>query len=1004
MYMAATKILVVEDEGLTAMEIQRKLKTWGYDVPSFAFSRKEAVQKAKEIKPDLILMDIMLKGRGDGIDAAQEIKSIRDIPVIYLTAYDDAKTRERAETTNPDAYLIKPFEEKDLQKTIATALHAHKLGENLFKIGEELNNKFEDSGVIIIDFEGDIVYINEFASNLTGLKEFEATYNELHEVLPIKQVKDYNYLENIFVGKTSITDRSILKNEDGKDIHVEYNINPITDDKIGFSGIQIVFNDITKQLKDEKSLKEQEKKFRAIYHQSMLATEIFDSKGQFLDANHACVRLFGAKDLTQLKQFNLFKDYKLKSQEIENLKKGLEVNFEIKFDFEELSELGFERVDKGLTCLNLFITPLHLDGTIDSYLVQFQDITQNRKLEESLKNSKERYQKILDTLNQAIIAFDDDLNCIYSNKMVHEFLDFKTDNLIGKSFQTSLQSIWDEELEGMFRETLQSGKTFSMLKTLFKNEIPRYVEIKSYKLSEGLIILLDDVTKNKQDEEELKRNESLYRSVVDDQSEIICRFNKDFELTFANEAYYRSFGLEKKSGYVFHFSKENLDKMKDKFRSFDEENHTKIFESPIEMFNGTIRWFQWVTKANFDEKGIISEYQSVGRDVTQNHKVMEEIQENIKKLESSLKEKNKELEWLKESFNREISEKKVKISSMERLNQEINRKFQEESQKLKENIENQANELESFKDREKNLKNTLKLIEKDLKAKTIEIQDSNNALGAEISIRKKTEEDLLKKSFDLENQQDKTNSALSKIINLEEKIQEKEEKLSELQRNFEIQMLEIKNNELKSQKTLQKREQTLKNIYNGVKRDIQMISTLNRLHSQYVTDQIIEKLEEGQSYLRSFGMIHEKLYQSDDFETVNLEEYLESIMDDIIRSHGAKNVDLNIKTDDIALNMEISVISGLIISELVINSLKHAFPDETAGEIIVDVESHDQELIITVSDNGVGMPSHISVETADSFGLQLVRTFVEQSEGSIEFKGDSGAKFIIKIPIKDYIT
>lgn len=78
--MAATKILVVEDEGLTAMEIQRKLKNWGYDVPSFAFSRKEAVKKAKEIKPDLILMDIMLKGKGDGIDAAQEIKELGIFP------------------------------------------------------------------------------------------------------------------------------------------------------------------------------------------------------------------------------------------------------------------------------------------------------------------------------------------------------------------------------------------------------------------------------------------------------------------------------------------------------------------------------------------------------------------------------------------------------------------------------------------------------------------------------------------------------------------------------------------------------------------------------------------------------------------------------------------------------------------------------------------------------------------------------------------------------------
>ena len=127
-------------------------------------------------------------------------------------------------------------------------------------------------------------------------------------------------MENLFIEKTEITDRSILKKEEGKAIHVEYNINPIRDDKGGFSGIQIVFKDITPQLKDEESLKEQEKKFRAIFYQSMLATEIFDAKGKFLDANPACIRLFGAKDTTQLKQFNLFKDYKLKPQEIENLK------------------------------------------------------------------------------------------------------------------------------------------------------------------------------------------------------------------------------------------------------------------------------------------------------------------------------------------------------------------------------------------------------------------------------------------------------------------------------------------------------------------------------------------------------------------------------------------------------------------------------------------------------------------------------------------------------------
>jgi len=693
--MVATKILVVEDEGLTAMEIQRKLKTWGYDVPSFAFSRKEAVQKAKEIKPDLILMDIMLKGKGDGIDAAQEIKSIRDIPIIYLTAYDDISTRERAETTNPDAYLIKPFEEKELQSKIATALCGHKLEKKFLKTGKELDTDLKDSGLILINFKGEIVYINEFASNLTGFKEHEATYKVLNEVFPIKGIKDDNvgnYLKNIFTKNTIITDKSILKNNHGQDINVEYKINSIKDDNGRFLGAELVFKDISKQLKDEKSLKEREKRFRSIYYQSMLATEIFDAKGKLKDANPACVRLFGAEDLNQLEQFNLFKDFKLESQEVENLNKGLEVNFECKFDFEELLELGFERADKEAICLSLYITPLKMDGIIDGYLVQFQDITQHRRLDESLKNSKERYQQILETLDQAVIAFDNDLKCIYSNKMGKDLIDLKED-VIGKSFQESMKSFWNEELERMCMETFQSGKPSIMVKSLQKNIMPTYIEIKSYKSSEGLIIILNDVTTIKQDEEELRRKESLYRAVVDDQNEIICRFNKDFQLTFANEAYYHLFGFHDKSNYVFSLSEENLDKMKDQFRSFDEENHIKVFEGPLKMSNGVISWWQWVTRVHFDRDGNISEYQSVGRDVTQHHQAMEEIQNNIQELESSIKEKNNELKGLKKSLNREISDKRTKISSMEKLNEEINRKYQEELQKNKEIIENHLNLL-----------------------------------------------------------------------------------------------------------------------------------------------------------------------------------------------------------------------------------------------------------------------------------------------------------------------
>lgn len=1003
--MVAMKILVVEDEGLTAMEIQRKLKNWGYDVPSFAFSRKEAVKKAKEIEPDLILMDIMLKGKGDGIDAAQEIKQIRDIPIIYLTAYDDAKTRKRAEITNPNAYLIKPFEERELQSKIQTALSEHKLGKKLLSIGKRLDNKSKNSGIILINHNGCISYINSFASDLTGFMQQEAMNKELNEVFPIEGIENKDlksYIKSIISDNTTITAESILQDKEGKNVYVEYKIAQTIDEENGILGVELIFEDISQEVKDGKSLMEREKKFRGIYYQSMLATEIFDGEGKLLDANPACLHLFGAEDANQLEKFNLFEDFKLNPEEVENLKNGLEVKFECEFDGEELSELGFhKKVNKGAIYLSLFITPLKIDESVSGYLVQFQDVTPHRKLEASLKSNEERYLKILNTLDQAVIAFNDDLKCIYCNDMVNDFFDVETGDMIGKSFQESMNSFWDEKLEHMCLETLKSGNTASMIKILQKDGILTHVEIKPYKSFEGLIILLNDVTGIKQTEEELKRNETLYRSVVDDQSEIICRFNKDFELTFANEAYYHYFGLDDESNHLFSLPDEDMEKMKVQFKTFDAENPIKVLEGPIKIPDGVIRWWQWVTRANFDEDGDISEYQSVGRDITLHHEAMEELQKNMEKLQFLVEEKSNKLNVLKESFELEKAEHKQEISSMEKLSDDMVKKYNEETQKLIETIDSHVKELESFKEREKTFKDSLKLAKKDLESKTIEAADSSRALDVEITAHKKTEESLDKTSLDLEEQRAKTNAALSQISNLEKEITGKEAELSTIQSDFQNKISELKQEERTIQESLENREKTLKNVYDGVKTNMQMISTLNRLHSEYVTDQMVKKLEDGRSYLRSFGMVHEKLYQSEDLETVDLGQYLENILDDILRSHGAKNVDIKTETNGIYLNMEKTVLSGLIITELVINSLKHAFTDESVGEIKVEVDRVHDDLIIKVSDNGVGIPPQISVETEDSFGLQLVRTFVKQSEGLMEFKCDNGAEFIIKIPIQE---
>lgn len=136
--MARSRILVVEDEVIVAMGIRQKLEDLGYEVTDIVLSGEDAVEKALETQPDLILMDIVLKGKMDGIEAASKIRNQMDIPIIYLTAYSDEETLERARVTEPYGYIIKPFKESEINANIEMALYKHDVEK---KKKEELKNQ-----------------------------------------------------------------------------------------------------------------------------------------------------------------------------------------------------------------------------------------------------------------------------------------------------------------------------------------------------------------------------------------------------------------------------------------------------------------------------------------------------------------------------------------------------------------------------------------------------------------------------------------------------------------------------------------------------------------------------------------------------------------------------------------------------------------------------------------------------------------------------------------------
>lgn len=131
--MAAEKILVVEDERVVARDIEKRLKKLGYIVPASVASGEEAIEKVAELRPDLVLMDIRLKGRMDGIEAAEQIRADFNTPVIYLTAYADEVTLQRAKVTEPFGYIVKPFDERDLHVAVEVAL-SRRLSETAIRI------------------------------------------------------------------------------------------------------------------------------------------------------------------------------------------------------------------------------------------------------------------------------------------------------------------------------------------------------------------------------------------------------------------------------------------------------------------------------------------------------------------------------------------------------------------------------------------------------------------------------------------------------------------------------------------------------------------------------------------------------------------------------------------------------------------------------------------------------------------------------------------------------
>ena len=203
-------------------------------------------------------------------------------------------------------------------------------------------------------------------------------------------------------------------------------------------------------------------------------------------------------------------------------------------------------------------------------------------------------------------------------------------------------------------------------------------------------------------------------------------------------------------------------------------------------------------------------------------------------------------------------------------------------------------------------------------------------------------------------------------------------------------------NALKS--SLKEKEVLIREIHHRVKNNMQIISSLLNLQKQYVHDEeAVDVLKESQNRVKSMAMIHEKLYKSRNFSEINFTDYIRSLVDDLFYSYGvdSNRIKKNIVLDEVMMGLETAIPCGLIISELVTNTLKYAFPNHSQGEFKIELHIIDGLYNLIIADNGVGIPESIDLDETDTLGLKLVNSLVNQLEGTIELIQDNGTEFKI---------
>ncbi|MEJ2715896.1 MAG: PAS domain S-box protein [Deltaproteobacteria bacterium] len=656
--METPSILIVEDESIVAEDLRRSVVNFGYQVSAVAADGEEAVRQYREKQPDLVMMDIMLGEGMDGIEAAELIRSIHDVPVIYLTAYADDKVLQRAKRTGPSGYLLKPVAKAELRATIETALQRHRIEKEvrnelearvrertaeLEKANEELllqiverkqaeeglresEAKYRaiienmEEGYYEVDLTGNMTFCNDALSKILGYERSELIGKNNREYMDESVArKVYELFNRVYTtGRTAYTPRLEFLRKHGPPGVGETSISLIRDSAGNPTGFRGIVRDVTERKQAEEALKESEKKYRELAELLPQFVYEVNEKGILTFVNRAGLEASGYSEKDGAKKMRAVtafvpEDRERAARNVQRVMAG-----------EDVGGVEYSLLTKEGSTIPVvtYASPIMQNNRIVGIRGVATDVSELKRAEQALRESEEKYRLLVENANEAIMVIQD-ATIKFVNQQAVESIGYSEEELKSKQIQELVhpddrEATFARHLARLRGEKLSDTWSFRIIDA--RGNI-RWLEMSAVLIDwEGRPATLNfasEITGRKQMEDERLR----LATAIEQAAETIVITDTDGTTLYVNPAF------ESTSGYTREEAlgeNPNLLKSGEHDQAFYEEMWSTLRSGRVwsghfvnKRKDGSLYEEEATISPIKDESGAIVNYVAVKRDVTE---------------------------------------------------------------------------------------------------------------------------------------------------------------------------------------------------------------------------------------------------------------------------------------------------------------------------------------------------------------------------------------------------